>query len=319
MGNKKPKVLQLAYGGMAPYVLKALVGKYEVVGIITPDKGISLYRSQKILPVEKLAKAHQIPIIPSNSFKKLEETVKKTKPDVVLIASYNKVIPHQILNLSKFINIHHGDLPRWRGRANVNWAIILGKKFVGLTFHQAAPDLDAGAIYAQFKIPIGTKDTVATIYQKINNLVETKSPQVINQVIKGYKGKKQTGKATYCITRLPEDGLIDWNQTTAEIDRLIRSLTQPYPGAFTYFNNRKLIIWQAEIPKKPRNYVTRIPGRVSLIHPHGVEVLTGDSSIIITQVSFNKKTQLANKIIKSVKTTLGINLVKLLAELNHEN
>lgn len=303
-----PKVIQLAYGQMAPFALKSLLQLFKVMAIVTPPAGKSLYRSEHVLPVETLAHQHHIPIIKSDKFFDLEAALKKYRPQAVLIASYHKIIPAAILKLSRFINIHHGDLPRWRGRANVNWAIILGKKFIGLTFHEAIPDLDAGAIYAQFKIPITDKDTVKTVYSKINHYVQARAVLVVTKVLRGYRGRVQLGQPTYCITRLPEDGLIDWTKKTIEINRLVRALTHPYPGAFTYFNDKKLTVWETIIPKNPRRYVGRIPGRLALIHKNlGVEVLTGDSSIIITSVSYGKKQGNAANFIKSVNASLGIN------------
>lgn len=310
--SRKSKVVQLAYGEMAPFALRALLQSFKVSAIITPPTGRDLYRSQVTLPVEKIARQHRIPIIKSDKFADLEQVIIKYQPQAVIIASYNQIIPDRILGLSRFINLHHGDLPRWRGRANINWAIILGKKFIGLTFHQAVPNLDAGPIYAQFKIPITDKDTVKTVYDKINATVEKHLISVVNKVLTGYQGRPQRGHPTYCVTRLPEDGLIDWTKTTVEIDRLIRALTQPYPGAFTYLNGKKLVVWQAVIPKHPRRYVGRIPGRVALIHKGlGVEVLTGDSSVILTSVTYGKKTGLASDFIKTIKTSLGINLVEV--------
>lgn len=306
------KVLQLAYGQMAPFALKSLLQAFKVVAIITPPAGKNLYRPQKNLPVEMLARRHSIPIIKSDKFSDLDTTIKKYQPQIVLIASYHKVIPPAILKLSKFINIHHGDLPHWRGRANVNWAIILGKKFIGLTFHQAIPDLDAGAVYTQLKIPITNRDTAKTVYNKINRYVRKYSASAIKKVLQGYAGRPQHGQPTYCITRLPEDGLIDWTKTTIEIDRLVRALTHPYPGAFTYSNGKKLTVWETIIPRTPRRYVGRIPGRIALIHKGvGAEVLTGDSSIILTSVTYGHKTGRASDFIKSVNASLGINWVDL--------
>lgn len=305
------KVLQLAYGQMAPFALESLLSSFKVTAIITPPAGKNLYRPQKNLAVETLARQHHIPIIKSDKFSDLETAINKYQPQAVLIASYHKVIPASILGLSKFINIHHGDLPRWRGRANVNWAIILGKKFIGLTYHEAIPDLDAGAIYAQLKIPIIDRDTVKTVYDKINRYVQKYSAPVIKKVLQSYAGRPQRGQPTYCITRLPEDGLIDWSQSTVTIDRLVRALTHPYPGAFTYFNGKKLTVWKTVIPRQPRRYVGRIPGRIALIHKNlGVEVLTGNSSIILTSVTYGHQSGNATDFIKSVNASLGINWVE---------
>jgi len=307
--KKRAKILQLAYGEMAPHALQTLSQHFKVCAIITPSLTDRSHRQP--LPVEVTAKKLCIPIIRDSRLSTIEQAVKKYQPQAIVIASYDKIIPAKTLNLTKFINIHHGDLPRWRGRANINWAIILGKKYIGLTIHQAIPDLDAGAIYAQYRIPITDSDTVATIYAKINVTVKAKISTIVKKVLLGFQGRPQRGQPTYCVTRLPQDGLIDWHQKTIQIDRLIRALTKPYPGAFTYVNGKKLIIWIAETPQRPRRYVGRIPGRIALLHPDGVEVLTGDSSLILKTVNYAGYEGNARDFIATIKLSLGINWVEL--------
>lgn len=303
-----------AYGEMGPAALKALISSYQVLWIIIPPRDYG--NLQDSSQVESIAEENGIKMVETNSNAEIYDLVSKETPEAVIIASYNKILSQKILKMTRFINIHHGDLPRFRGRANINWAIIIGRDEIGLTFHEAIPDLDAGNIYAQYKIPITQDDTVSTVYDKVNKIIELNLCAIIKKVIKGYRGKKQSGKPTYCCTRLPEDGLINWQSSTKEIFNLIRALTKPYPGAFTYFNGKKLIIWDSEVPKNPKIYEGRIPGRVIEIHKdYGVEVLTGDSSIIIKNINYGKEDLNSAKIIKSVKQTLGINLAKLYEKL----
>lgn len=296
----------LAYGNTAPHALKGLVKNFSVPWIITSPQteGVSL-------PVEQLAKEHKIPIHKTNSNKQIHELVVKTSPDAVVISSYNKILEQELLSSSTFINIHHGDLPRFRGRANSNWAIILGRSEIGLTFHEAIADLDAGLIYAQYIVPIEKKDTVKTVYDKFNKIIEEDLGMIVRKVLDGYKGEKQRGEATYCCTRLSEDGYIDWHQTSEQIYNNIRALTKPFPGAFTYYDGKKLTIWESEIPSHPKNYEGRIPGRIVAIYKNGVEVLTKDSSIILKEISYEGKDCNASSIINTVKKSLGISMVEL--------
>ncbi len=304
----KKKILLLGYGQMAETALRSLLRKFFVVGVVTPAIDSSLYRLTEILPVENLAAKEKIPIYQNNSLSEIKKIIAKFRPDGVVIASYNKVLPKDILTLSKLINVHHGDLPRWRGRANLNWAIITGRSEVGITIHDASINLDSGNIYAQYMIVISARETIKTIYDKVNTVLDKYLAEVVEKVLNGYKGYPQKGKATYCCTRLPEDGLIDWNCSTLEIDRLIRALTHPFPGAFSYLDGSKITIWDAEVLKKPLLYEGRIPGRVIAIHPGiGVEVLTGDRSIIIKNISYKGRVIMADEVIRSVKKTLGIN------------
>ena len=103
---------------------------------------------------------------------------------------------------------------------------------------------------------------------------------------------------------MPQDGLIDWQKTSLEIDRLIRAVTKPYPGAFTFFEGKRMIVWTGKIPKNPRIFEGRIPGRVVGLYPDGVEVLSGDSSIIIKNINYENQEKNARDVIKSVKKTL---------------
>lgn len=303
------KVGLFAYGETGLAALKGLVNDFEVLWIITPPDDLETQDSSK---AEKFAKEKGIKIIQTNSNSQIYDLISKDIPDVVVISTYNKIINEKILKLTKFINIHHGDLPRFRGRANINWAIILGREEIGLVFHEATPDLDSGNIYEQFMVPITQKDTAKTVYDKFNNIIEMKVSETVKKVLEGFKGKKQEGEGTYCCTRLPEDGLIDWNQSSIQIDRLVRALTKPYPGAFTYFEGKKLIIWDSELSEKGKVYEGRIPGRVVAVHKNlGVEVLTGNSSLIIKNIEYGGKETNASEIIHSVKKTLGIHVSQL--------
>lgn len=305
-------VALFAYGETSYSALKSLLNQFKVLWTITPLKNTRDAPYADFLPVELLAKKSGIKIIRTNVKKDILKILAKKIPDAVVISTYNKILSQDILKSTKFINIHHGDLPRFRGRANINWALINDRKEIGLTFHQATDDLDAGKIYAQYIVPITDNDTVKTIYDKFNYLIEQHTAKIVDKVIKGFKGKEQKGKPTYCCTRLPEDGHIEWNKTSREIYNLVRALTHPYPGAFTYFEKKKLYVWNCEIPPNPKPYEGRIPGRIIEIHKgYGVEVLTKDSSIIIKDVTYNGKNLNASEVITSVKTSLGINIAQL--------
>jgi len=300
-----------AYGETAVSALKSLKSMFKVLWIITPSQN-TRNATYVGLAVELLAKKSGIKIIKTNTKKDIMEIIAKNIPDAVVISSYNKILGSDILKFTKFINIHHGDLPRFRGRANINWALINDRKEIGLAFHETISDLDAGNVYAQYIVPITDIDTAKTIYDKFKDLIEQHTARIVEKVIKGFKGKKQKGKPTYCCTRLPEDGYIQWDKTSREIYNLVRALTHPYPGAFTYFDKKKLYVWNCEIPPNPKRYEGRIPGRIIKIHKgHGVEVLTKDSSIIIKEVTYNGKNINASSLITSVKTSLGINIVQL--------
>lgn len=299
----------LAYGETGVAALESLIGRFKVIWIVVPE---SSNHMQNSLPVELLAKKNKIPVKRINDLKSLEKNIVEYLPDVVVISSFNLIIPSKIIKLTKFINVHHGDLPRYRGRANINWAIINGRREVGLAIHEVVQDLDSGNIYANYKVKITNNDTVKTVYEKFNKIIISDLAMVVSKVINGYEGAPQKGKPTYCCTRLPEDGYINWAESTKNIVNLIRGLTHPYPGAFTFLDQKKVYVWDYEMPKKPRLFEGRIPGRVVGIYPGlGVEVLTGDGSIILKNITINGVDKNASEIVRSVKKTFGMNMVLL--------
>jgi methionyl-tRNA formyltransferase len=205
--------------------------------------------------------------------------------------------------------VHLGKLPEYRGRATVNWAIINDHSQTAVSIHKVVPLLDSGNLLAQKMIEIKSTDSINDVYVKINKYIEDKISSLVTKALSGYEGVAQKGKSTYCCTRLAEDGLIDWNKTSKEIHNLIRALTFPYPGAFSYVDEKKVIILESEIPKKPKKYIGRIPGRViSIVKGFGVEVLTGDSSLIVKKIFVDGQKKNASEYIKSSKVTFGINL-----------
>ena len=314
----KLKVLLFAYGHTGKYALESLSEKFDIIGIITPKYSDELYRNNKESEVEKIAKEKNIEIFRESKISEIEKIIDNNEPDIIVISSFNKIIPERILKRSKFINVHHGDLPRYRGRANFNWAIINDRKEIGLTIHEAVANLDAGKIYAQYKIEISDLDNISTVYSKANRIIRNDLSQIVEKVSQGFQAKVQEGEATYCCTRLPEDGIIDWKKNSRDIYNLIRGLTRPYDGAYTFYKNKKMIIWEAELVPDPLTYEGRVPGRIIKTSEDYVDVLTGDSYLRIKKIECDGMIKKPNEIIKSVKDTLGISdeeIARVLREL----
>lgn len=304
------KILQLAYGEMGTYALEGLSENFNIVGIVSPPIGNNRYPTEAVRKTEKLAEQRGIPIYYDQGLKGLQEVILKTSPKAVVICSYDKVLPAELIRLSRFINIHHGDLPRYRGRENLNWAIINSRDSIGLTVHEAVPELDAGGIYKIWKVPILYNDYIADLYSKVDTLVRTELPSLLEDILaKKITPKKQRGKPTYCCTRLPHDGKINWNQPAEKIRNLIRGISKPFHGAYTSISlggiEKLLTIWRADIPEQPRIYEGNIPGRVGQIFKgRGVEILTGTIPLLITDIHFEGTDYSADTIIKSTSLIL---------------
>ena len=267
-------------------------------------------------PVLKLAQQQGIPIFSDVSQAQIKALLLKFQPECVVVSSYNQILPSELISLSTFINVHYSPLPQYRGRANVNWAMINDEPCVAISIHSIMPGLDEGNILFQHLIPIRGDDTIATLYEKLNEIQHRFLGETVVKALHGYAGVPQAQEeATYCCTRLPQDGEIQWSATTRTIDCFIRALDEPFPGAYTYFQEKKLFVWRAKPLTPSPIYVGRIPGRVigRSKAAEYVDVLTGNGVLRLLEVQFEgaERTSAANEI-KSVKSTLGLQTSDLL-------
>jgi methionyl-tRNA formyltransferase len=262
-----------------------------------------------------LAQHSEIPIFADVSQASIKSLLFKFQPDCVVVSSYNQILPPALIQLSTFINVHYSPLPKYRGRANVNWALINDESCAAITIHRITPELDEGNILFQQLVPICSSDTVVDIYKQLNKIQQQHLGHTVLRGLNGNKGVPQDNtEATYCCTRLPEDSEIDWSAPTRSIDCFVRALVGPFPGAYTYFQGEKLWIRKVESASYPP-YVGRIPGRVvGRSKTEGyIDVLTGDGVLRIHQVQVEgKEKATAASVVKSVKSTLGLQKSDLL-------
>jgi len=237
------------------------------------------------------------------------ESLIKDVPDIIMSFGYRRFIHSKIYQLAQKCRVgsHFAPLPKYRGFAPVNWAIINGEKETAVTIFHLGDGIDDGDIISQKTVPIHDESNINDVLEQCIiqfKLMLSKEVRNINRgIIKRIPQNHQ--EATYTCSRTPEDGYIDWNKSTREIYNLIRALTYPFPGAFSYLNGQKLLIWKAT-PIELGTYVGRIPGRiVKIIKNEGVCVLTGDGTLLITDVQYgNSNIITADKIIKSVRLRL---------------
>ncbi|WP_026733399.1 methionyl-tRNA formyltransferase [Fischerella sp. PCC 9605] len=305
-------VLLIGIGTTTASALSSLLAKCNVQGVVRDVDTATNFDD----PVISLAQKAGIPIFSDISQQQIKSLILKFQPDCVVVSSYNRILPSELVELSKFVNVHYSPLPYYRGRANVNWAIINDEPCAGITIHEIAPELDGGNILFQELIPIRFDDTVADIYERLNEIQRQNLGETVIQVVNGYKGVPQNHEeATYGCARTPEDGEINWSASTRNIYCFIRALVSPFPGAYTYFHGKKLVIWQAKPVSNSPSYVGRIPGRVVGRSKSAgyVDVLTGDGVLRILEVQLegSEKTAAAN-VIKSTKSTLGLQMSELL-------
>lgn len=258
------------------------------------------------------------------------EIIKKNAPDIAISINWRSIIRQEVLDCFQYgiINAHAGDLPRYRGNAVPNWAIILGEKEIVLTLHLMVLDLDAGPKVLQRKIPIDTNTMIGDVYKFMQRNFPDMFAEVVNGLEKGtiipQRQSIYPSHALRCYIRIPKDSEIDWGQTGIQLDRLVRAVSEPFGGAYTYNGTEKLIIWRAHYEPSIIPFLGT-PGQIAERRPATGEVLvvTGEGFLVLEQVEVKDGGQKkATEVIKSTGIRLGmditgeiVNITKRLNEL----
>jgi UDP-4-amino-4-deoxy-L-arabinose formyltransferase/UDP-glucuronic acid dehydrogenase (UDP-4-keto-hexauronic acid decarboxylating) len=207
------------------------------------------------------------------------EKIKALTPDIVFSFYYRQIIRRDILDIpgNGCLNLHGSLLPKYRGRAPINWVLVNGEQETGVTLHYMTPRPDDGEIVAQEKIAISDDDTALTLHRKAEQAAERLLDGVLPRILKGTAPRipQDHTQATYFGGRKPSDGEIDWSKTAREVRNLVRAVTKPFPGAFSFVGERKCFFW--EIGETTLETMTSVPGTVVSIHP--LRIATGTNAI----------------------------------------
>jgi UDP-4-amino-4-deoxy-L-arabinose formyltransferase / UDP-glucuronic acid dehydrogenase (UDP-4-keto-hexauronic acid decarboxylating) len=209
------------------------------------------------------------------------DRIQKISPDIIFSFYYRNLLTQSILDIPKLgaFNLHGSLLPRYRGRAPANWVLVNGETETGVTLHKMVSRPDAGEIVAQQAVPITNKDTALSLHAKLRDaathlLSDTlpimKTGDIRLQV-------QDESKASYFGRRTPADGEIQWHKPAREIYNLVRAVTQPYPGAFSFAGDRKIIVWQSTVI--PLAGAAHTPGTIISINP--LRVACGENTLEI--------------------------------------
>lgn len=307
---RRARVLLVGQGPTTATALRSLLNQHHVVGLVRaaqPDDAVI-----------RMARQEGVPVHPDATVAALAALVQDARPDCVVVSSFDRVLPAELLRSCPFVNVHYSPLPRYRGRANVNWAVINGEQAAAISIHELVPDLDAGGVLFQESVPIGPRTTATDLYSRLNALQERELGGAVTRLLAGDRGRQQDEtRATYGCTRLPDDGELDWHASTVVLDRLVRGLTAPAPGAFTFLALERLWVDEAEPALGAPRYEGRVPGRVVRVARDAgwVDVLTGDGVLRLHRVRLADGAPVpAATVIRSVKATLGLRSVDLLRE-----
>jgi methionyl-tRNA formyltransferase len=278
--------MKLIFAGTPEFAAVALdvlvESGHEIVLVLTqPDRPAG--RGQHLSPslVKIRACRHNLPLAQPASLKQpdIQETLRATGAEVMVVVAYGLILPAAVLNIPArgCLNIHASLLPRWRGAAPIQRALLAGDSETGITIMQMDEGLDTGAILLQEKTAIRDEDTAQTLHDKLAKLG---ADGIVRALRESLPAQAQDGTlATYAEKISKSEALIDWSRSAIEISRQLRAFN-PAPGAATLWNGAPLKIWRAEIVL----HAEQAPGTIVSAGPDGVVVATGDGAIRITEL-----------------------------------
>jgi len=231
--------------------------------------------------VAELAGGHGLQTLLDPAPEELERRVRAAAPDYIFSFYYRRMLPPALLALAPrgAYNMHGSLLPRHRGRAPVNWAILLGDTETGATLHEMVAKPDAGRIVDQQAVPIGPDDLALDVFRKVTDAAAAVLRRSLPRLVAGTAEMRvqDLARGSYHGGRRPEDGRIDWSRSAAEIHNLVRAVAPPFPGAFTDADGRVRMILRTRIEPGRRAQ----PGRLGPYREGGAWFADcGDNSVL---------------------------------------
>ena len=278
--------------------LEALIqSEHEVVGVVTqPDKPKGRGKEMQFPPVKECALKYNIPVYQPVRVKTPEgvEMLRSFGADIFVVAAFGQILSKEILDMPKYgcINIHASLLPKYRGAAPIQWAVIDGEKQSGVTIQQMNEGIDTGDILLKAVVDLDPKETGESLYEKLSKTGAELILQVLPMIEAGtVKPEKQDEALSTHAGKLSKAlGCIDWKKSAVEIERLIRGLNS-WPSAYTSFKGKTLKIWEADVVEENAGE----PGSVAEVTKTEIIVNTGEGKLALKTIQLEGKKRMSVK------------------------
>ena len=261
--------------------LEALVkaGHEVVLAVTQPDKPKGRGGKMQFTPVKEKAQEYGIPVYQPRRIREPEcvEELRRYRADVMVVIAFGQILPKEILEMTPYgcINVHASLLPKYRGAAPIQWAVIRGEQMSGVTTMQMDEGLDTGDMLLKTEIILDEKETGGSLHDKLAKAGAKLCVETLEGLRQGNIQPVPQGESPTEYARMLDKklGNIDWSKSAAEIERLIRGLN-PWPSAYTGWNGKVMKIWEAQVCGDSENGAA--PGTIVRVEKDGFLVQTGD-------------------------------------------
>lgn len=281
--------LRIAFAGTPDFAVPALealvAAGHELVGIWTqPDRPAGRGRKLSASPVKRRALQLGLPVHQPGTLRSAEAlaVLSAAAPDAMVVAAYGLLLPPTVLAIPHYgcLNIHASLLPRWRGAAPIQRAILAGDNETGVTIMQMDAKLDTGMLLTMRRTPIGVDDTAQTLHDRLALLGAAAIVEVLADFPQLKPVPQDEKRATYASKLSREEARINWTASAAELVRAVHAYN-PWPVAYTFWDGQMLRIWEAE---RLDISADAAPGCVIASDRHGIQVATGSGILRITRL-----------------------------------
>lgn len=267
-----------------PTLRRCLQDGHDIVAVWTqPDRPSGRGNKVTPTPVKEFALSRGLTVHQPQKIKTDEaaELFRSHRADVAVVVAYGRILPASFLETPErgCVNVHFSLLPRYRGAAPMNWAIVKGEKETGVTTMFIEQELDSGPILLQRSTPIGPQETAPDLMQRLSQMGAELLAETLNDFDKLKPRTQNHSEATLAPLLKKEDGLIDWSANAKEIERMVRGF-QPWPNAYTTFHTHRLTVWRAEPVAVRNGYVHSASNVVPLGTPGSVIGARHDDLIV---------------------------------------
>lgn len=308
--------MNIVFMGTPDFAVESLKKIYEsghnILAVVSqPDRPSG--RNMKLMPtpVKEYAESKNIKVYQPEKIRKDEElykTLKSLKPDVIVVVAFGQILPQKILDIPKYgsVNVHGSLLPKYRGAAPIQWAIISGEKVTGITTMYMDAGMDTGDMIQKAEVKIEDDDNFGTLYEKMKVKGGELIVQTLEKIADGVAPRvKQPDDFTLAPMIEKTLGNIDWNNDSEDIRNLVRGLN-PIPGAYTNIEGQKMKIWRVEFSNMEKTD-EMLPGMViKADKKEGLSISTKDGILDIAEIQLpNSKRMLAKEYLNGHDITVN--------------